>query len=431
MGVTIHYRGGLNDINRVEDFEDRVLDFALAIGASARIWRSVSDQRSDRIVRGVIVELAPGQESTSLLISPEGWLVNLFEIEAAENGVLGESCWCSVKTQFGPLQGHVALVELLDAVKREFMANLEVEDEGGYWRNRDLGELSQKARFSSQAVDALADGLDRHPLSDEAAQDPEILASRVERIVKLVQRTIGRPSEHPPAEIDESDDWTWTKEREAQWDAAYREERRKQERYLRAMKERFAKGEDHKDAFENALRDEGFIDLPGEEATEDHFDDSPATPWKAASGATWHESPIDEDFAGLGTDGFSRQQHPLQRRAFELMNRLLDGADGLNENGSGQVQVLLGGAGDMMGGLAQALGGPGGDDEFSLDTMHRGLAVVQLKRALRGAAFAFGALFALAREGDVDDRAFDELRNTIEGLQDDIFAELQRFRGED
>lgn len=63
--------------------------------------------------------------------------------------------------------------------------------------------------------------------------------------------------------------------------------------------------------------------------------------------------------------------------------------------------------------------------------MHRGLAVVQLKRALRGAAFAFGALFALAREGDVDDRAFDELRNTIEGLQDDIFAELQRFRGED
>ncbi|MGM0375310.1 MAG: hypothetical protein ACQEQ0_00865, partial [Bacteroidota bacterium] len=66
MGVTIHYRGGLNDINRVEDFEDRVLDFALAIGASARIWRSVSDQRSDRIVRGVIVELAPGQESTCL-----------------------------------------------------------------------------------------------------------------------------------------------------------------------------------------------------------------------------------------------------------------------------------------------------------------------------------------------------------------------------
>ncbi|MFO7903083.1 MAG: hypothetical protein ACQESR_12935 [Planctomycetota bacterium] len=431
MGVTIHYRGGLNDIDRVEDFEDRVLDFALAIGASARVWRSVSDQRSDRIVRGLIVELAPGQESTSLLISPEGWLVNLLEIEAAENGVLGEPSWCSVKTQFGPLEGHVALVELLDAVKREFMSNLEVEDEGGYWRNRDLGELSQKTRFLSQAIDALADGLDRYPLSDEAAQDPEILASRVERVAKLVHRTMGRPSEHPPAEMDGADDWAWTKEREAEWDAAYREQRRKQERHLRAMEERLAKGEDHKDAFENAMRDEGLIDLPGEEAAEDHFDESPETPWKAEPDATWRESPIGEDFDGLGSDEFSRQQHPLQRRASELMDRLLDGVNGLDENPSGQAQVLLGGAGDMMGGLAQALGAFGGDDEFTLDTMHRGLAIVQLKRALRGAAFAFGALFALAREGRVDDRAFEELRNTIEGLQDDIFAELQRFRGED
>ena len=45
MGITIHYRGQLNDIERVEDFEDRVLDFTLAFGASARIWRSVSDKR--------------------------------------------------------------------------------------------------------------------------------------------------------------------------------------------------------------------------------------------------------------------------------------------------------------------------------------------------------------------------------------------------
>jgi hypothetical protein len=34
-----------------------------------------------RVVRGVMLDLYPGQETTSLLISPEGWLINLFEIE--------------------------------------------------------------------------------------------------------------------------------------------------------------------------------------------------------------------------------------------------------------------------------------------------------------------------------------------------------------
>src|SRR5205823_206009 len=38
-----------------------------------------------------------------------------------------------IKTQFGPVEGHVALVEMLAALKREFLPDLEVSDEGGYW----------------------------------------------------------------------------------------------------------------------------------------------------------------------------------------------------------------------------------------------------------------------------------------------------------
>ena len=35
-----------------------------------------------------------------------------------------------MKTQFGSVEGHVALVELLAASKREFIPDLEVSDEG-------------------------------------------------------------------------------------------------------------------------------------------------------------------------------------------------------------------------------------------------------------------------------------------------------------
>ena len=137
MGITIAYRGRLADLTRVEDFEDRLIDCALEIGAQAQIWRTWADDNPERMVRGVILGVAPGQESTSLLLSPEGWLIGLIDIQDAEEGRLKEPPWCFVKTQFGPVEGHVALVEILAALKREFLPDLEVSDEGGYWETRD------------------------------------------------------------------------------------------------------------------------------------------------------------------------------------------------------------------------------------------------------------------------------------------------------
>ena len=43
MGVTVRYRGALDDLDRVEDFEDRIVDLALEIGSTVRIWRSTAD----------------------------------------------------------------------------------------------------------------------------------------------------------------------------------------------------------------------------------------------------------------------------------------------------------------------------------------------------------------------------------------------------
>ena len=98
MGVTIHYRGTIDRLDLIETFEDRVLDLAFAMGGKATIWRSFSSQDPSRIVRGLILEMAAGQESMSLLLSPEGQLINLFEIEDAEKKPLNELPCCFVKT---------------------------------------------------------------------------------------------------------------------------------------------------------------------------------------------------------------------------------------------------------------------------------------------------------------------------------------------
>jgi hypothetical protein len=217
MGITISYRGTLANLDRIEDFEDRVLDLALELGSQAHLWRTAADKDSSRLIRGVILDLCPGQETTSLLVSPEGWLIGLADIEDAEE---------------------------------------------------------------------LAEG-------------------------------------------DESDD------------------------------------------------DGGF------------------------------EAP---------------DRHPLQRRASDLLMRLHKVMPPAAEARSRSGGALTEGACDIAGGLAQALSFDD-DDEFAA-----GLCVVQLKRALRGAAFALGALYPLRADDLLDVETFDELHATITGLQKDIYEELRRRR---
>ena len=247
MGITIHYRGRLADLGRIEDFEDRLIDFALDIGGQAQVWRTWADDNPEHRVRGVILGLAPGQESTSLLVSPEGWLIGLTDIEDAENGQLKEPPWCFVKTQFGPVEGHAALVEMFRALKREFLPDLEVSDGGGYWETRDLPELVRKFSFLQQAIDGLAEGLRHYGLSPEAAEDPSILLRHVERVAEQVHRTLRRPSEHPPVEFEDGDSFCGPADPESEekeWEELAKHNRRQQERLERTIEERRSRGLD-------------------------------------------------------------------------------------------------------------------------------------------------------------------------------------------
>lgn len=417
MGITIAYRGRLADLERVEDFEDRLLDFALEVGGLAQIWRSHADDNPQRMVRGIILDLAPGQESVSLLLSPEGWLIGLVDIEDAERGRLTAPPWCFTKTQFGPLEGHVALIELLMALRREFVPDLEVSDEGGYYPTRNLAELTRRHSGVQRAIDTVAEGLQRHGLSREAAEGPEILLRRIERIAAQVHRILQRPAEHPPVTFpdDETSSGVPGPEAdEALGDEMFKHNRRQQERLQRALEERLSRGEDHEKAFEKALEDLG-LEVSGEEfdsaAEQEPFDDDEAL-----------DEPEFEDEEEDGPFAVEKERHPLLKRAMDLLKHLDGLFRGAGPRFEPSLRTLFQGAGDVMGGLAQALS----RREEGIDDY--GLRVTQLKRALRGAAFARGALFGL--RDAVTAAQFDELQRTLEQLEQDVFGELSRLRSE-
>jgi hypothetical protein len=106
----------------------------------------------------------------------------------------------------------------------------------------------------------------------------------------------------------------------------------------------------------------------------------------------------------------------------DLLKHLHEIFRGADPRFASSLHTLFQGAGDTMGGLAQALSGR----EDGLDDY--GLRVVQLKRALRGAAFARGALFPL--RAAVTAEQFKELHRTLGQMEQDIFQELSRLRSE-
>jgi hypothetical protein len=195
----------------------------------------------------------------------------------------------------------------------------------------------------------------------------------------------------------------------------------------RALEERGSRGEDDDKAFEHALNDLG-LEIPGEEpgpADEPWRDDEPEWSAEPSDGETAHDdvggNDGDEEHELFTAKG---ERHPLLADAMELLQELHTIFRNDDPRLASSLSTLFQRAGDVMGGLAQALSGRADDiDDY-------GLRVVQLKCALRGAAFARGALILLRPV--VSAAQGDELQRRLEKLGRDIFQELThiRFKGQ-
>ncbi|MFN8855816.1 MAG: hypothetical protein ACK50P_09625 [Planctomycetaceae bacterium] len=496
MAVTIHYRGTINSLSLAEDFEDRLLELALALGGTGRVWRSSPGGAPQRMFRGMILNLAPGQESTSLILSPEGWLVGLNDLEGAARPGLTIPPWCQVKTGLGPMEGHVALIEMFRVLKGEFLNDLEVRDETGYWES---GDGLQLARSWG---DATGHGGEGQPgfrgLSREAAEDPEIVGARLSRVAAVVRQTLGRPAQmldpggNSRAGQNSSRDLD-DRSREQRWEQIERFRRRMQERLQRSIQERLSQGETIDQAIRGALESAGLprpeelkLILPQELTDEDDPADS-------ESGIAEHDDAFlifpgdlndvdDEDetddngsledlddqselepepdepsvgsvqgriiFSGLGGLPWKRPLPAIVDRATDLsadgqiamsqLQRL-----GLAEGLENARDTLLQGLSDLCGGLVQAMINlpPEGDaedddrepwqisgEEQELHREARIMAVVQLRRALRGAAFAQGALAQFHDPPGLSEAPISRLADRLRQMSEELHAELDRLQ---
>ena len=405
MGMTIHYRGTLDCIESTHEMEDRVMDLVFALHGKATVWRSFADHDPSRVVRGLIVDMAPGHDTLSLIVSPEGHLTPLFQIEEAEQSAFAEPPCCFVKTQFGSILGHVAIVHLLEALKEQYVSNLEISDEGEYYETRDLQNLRHKQAFLGGAIRSMAEELRVHGLSDEAMEDPDIVAKRIERVAMLVQKKMRGQTGDPLSQSksgSSNDPWDEPSlEENVQWmDAQRLKNDLRSERMIRRIGEATSQGISHEEAIRLAMRDEGFpeaIDSDVPDA-ENAFGDCDAEEFTFVA----PPHPFDEAVR-MERD----EQDPAVKSAQGFLTNVIELQQGSTAE-NGFETTLVRGAMDIFGGLVQATGdhlddGPG-----------RALAITQLKRALSGHAYARGAVFGLRGENVITKQQAEGLHNQLQ-----------------
>jgi hypothetical protein len=187
MGVTIHYRGGLDDAAQLDaalamlraeceqrGWPYRAHDFSARGTFETYSARSVPSDLpgvEDSVVdthyvemdtrwRGLIIQPHPESESLVMMFDPQtGRLMMLMDVPGGHS----LSYHLFIKTQYAPVETHVAVCEVLHRLQDEFgRENLRVNDESGYYDTGDLDALIKMRQ-----------------LIDDALNNPELLARLV------------------------------------------------------------------------------------------------------------------------------------------------------------------------------------------------------------------------------------------------------------
>ena len=137
MTLKVRYRGKIDDLLLIRDFEDRVLKTTSAFGGRVSLWRSYVESSRHQLIRGLVIHLCPGQSPVNLLLDADGQLIEMRDLNKSVDFRRTLPRWCAVHTAFSGADGHRAVIELLTLMKAEWFSQLQVLDLSGYWEHRD------------------------------------------------------------------------------------------------------------------------------------------------------------------------------------------------------------------------------------------------------------------------------------------------------
>ncbi len=179
MGITIHYKGKLDSAERIDPFLEEMEDIAKSMEWN---YTLIEKDRNDLVpVKGLFIQPHSRSEFLTFACDEDGYLRNAINLEHFKNDV-SYSFNNHIKTQFAPVEIHIAVIRLLRYVKEKFIADLEVYDEGQYWETDNINILQKQFEVLNAMMDKLEDILNSIPFDKNKNADS--IADKIEKILK-------------------------------------------------------------------------------------------------------------------------------------------------------------------------------------------------------------------------------------------------------
>jgi hypothetical protein len=150
MGLSIHYKGNISNYSLIDTLTEEVKDVAADLDWQYHLF-------DDKDLKGIC--FSPKDcEPVFLTFQPNGKLCSPVNLKYWEpNDPYFNTI--STKTQFAGIDVHIALLKLLDYLRRKYFENFEMNDEGQYWDVWDEQILQQQFARYNYAMNAVAAAL--------------------------------------------------------------------------------------------------------------------------------------------------------------------------------------------------------------------------------------------------------------------------------
>lgn len=189
MGITIHYQGKLNQPDLADEFCEELADIAKVMEWN---YNRINDEPDSEPVplKGIVISPHEKSEPLVFTFDPDGYLRNAFMMRFADEEP--DLSWYNhTKTQFAPIDVHIAIIKLLKYLQQKYFKNLKVTDEAGYWETGDANLLKQRIDYLNAKMDELAGLLETIEIEKE--DTAETLVDKIEKLIQeKMQGTINR-----------------------------------------------------------------------------------------------------------------------------------------------------------------------------------------------------------------------------------------------
>ncbi|GAB1451250.1 hypothetical protein MASR2M47_13060 [Draconibacterium sp.] len=179
MGITIHYTGKLNSTDLIDPFCEEMEDISRSMNWKINSFDYHEEDKTP--VKGLFIGPHPEAELLQFMIDKNGYLRNALMLEHYPYD--NEMTFLNhTKTQFAPVEVHMAIIKLLKYIQQKYISNLEVYDEGDYWQTGDAALLKEKMDFLSEKIDLFGVALNSIPFDPK--ESAESIADKIEEVFR-------------------------------------------------------------------------------------------------------------------------------------------------------------------------------------------------------------------------------------------------------